>query len=85
MEAANDACKQAIEQGLAAEHTMDLRKAVLCFEVDSPNLLLAMSANTAGLSLEVLVTLGHIYALHYDCTAVYTLAIHWLICRLLTA
>ncbi len=27
------ACKQAVEQGLAAEHAMDMRKAVLCFEV----------------------------------------------------
>ena len=28
-------CQQAIEQGLAAEHAMDMRKAVLCFEVHS--------------------------------------------------
>lgn len=42
--AASAACQEAVEQGLAAEHRLNMRLAVQCFEVNSTSVLPARSA-----------------------------------------
>ena len=44
--AASAACQEAIEQGLAAEHRLNMRLAVQCFEVNSTSVLPARSFRT---------------------------------------